>query len=130
LEFGIDCRRRRPRTPSPGTIAACEDNAEDQPMRLLWTALILAVAGPARGDGELAPPVRLLAGGSPIDVDVGHAAPFVADLDGDGVRHLLVGQFGDGKLRIYRNAGDKRGPRFDRFTWLLDGAPGGRVPAS
>ena len=102
-------------------------------MRLLWTALgltvVASVAG-AEGPGELAPPVRLVAGGKPIDVDVGHAAPFVADLDGDGVRHLLVGQFGGGKLRIYRNAGGSTEPRFDRFTWLLDGAPEGRVPAS
>jgi hypothetical protein len=102
-------------------------------MRLLGIALGLAFVAPAAfagGPGELAPPVRLLAQGKPIDVDTGHAAPFVADLDGDGVQHLLVGQFRDGKLRIYRGSGSKTAPRFDGFTWLLDGAPEGRVPAS
>jgi hypothetical protein len=90
--------------------------------------LFFAGLAHAGGPGELAPPVRLLAQGKPIDVDVGHAAPFVAELD--GVQHLLVGQFRDGKLRIYRSAGGSIAPRFDSFTWLLDGAPEGRVPAS
>jgi hypothetical protein len=101
-------------------------------MRLLAVILSLGLVavGSARAEGDLAPPVRLLAGGKPIDVDVGHAAPFVADLAGDGTKHLLVGQFGDGKLRIYRDTGGRGQPRFDHFTWLLDGAPEGRVPAS
>ena len=43
--------------------------------------------------------------------------------------HLLVGQFGDGKLRVYRNAGSGAEPRFDKFTWFLDGQAGGQVPA-
>jgi hypothetical protein len=102
-------------------------------MRLLWTALgLVLAAGLARAAEavDLAPPVLVLAGGKPIDVDVGHAAPFVADLDGDGVRHLLVGQFGGGKLRIYRNTGGKALLRFDDFSWFEEGAPEGRVPAS
>jgi hypothetical protein len=106
---------------------------EDKQMRIVVTplSLVLMATGAFAGNpGELSPPVRVLAKGKPIDVDVGHAAPFVADLDGDGVKHLLVGQFRDGKLRIYRSAGGKIAPRFDGFTWLLDGAPEGRVPAS
>jgi hypothetical protein len=102
-------------------------------MSHLWVALglaALATSGRPDGSDELAPPVRLLAGGKPIDVEVGHAAPFVADLDGEGTKHLLVGQFGSGKLRIYRNTGDNAQPRFDKFAWFLDGAPEGRVPAS
>src|SRR6266702_7258033 len=47
-------------------------------------ASMLAWAEPAPTD--LAPPVRLLAGGQPINVDIGHAAPFVADLKGEGKR--------------------------------------------
>jgi hypothetical protein len=100
-------------------------------MRLLWVALGFGLAaGLARaaGTGDLAPPVLVLAGGKPIDVDVGHAAPFVANLD--GIKHLLVGQFGGGKLRIYRSRDGSTEPRFDRFTWFQDGAPEGRVPAS
>ena len=44
---------------------------------------------------ELGSPVRVQASGSPIDVTVGHAAPFLRDMDGDGIRDLLVGEFGN-----------------------------------
>ena len=62
--------------------------------------LLLALLGlaPAPDDGaagEFAPPVRVEAAGKPIDTEVGHAAPFVGDFDGDGVDDLLVGQFGE-----------------------------------
>jgi len=83
-------------------------------------ASILAVAGPDARD--LAPPVLLRAGGQPINVDMGHAAPFVADLKGDGQLTLLVGQFGEGKLRMYPNVGTRKEPRFDKFEWFqVDG---------
>ena len=55
--------------------------------------------------------VRIEAGGKPIDTAIGHAAPFVADFDGDGVRDLLVGQFGDGILWIFRNEGADAAPK-------------------
>jgi hypothetical protein len=92
---------------------------------VVWAALAVADE-PTPG---LAPPVKINAGGKPINVDVGHAAPCVADFAGDGVMHLLVGQFGDGKLRVYRNVGTKSEPRFDEFTWFLKGEEGGKVPA-
>jgi hypothetical protein len=87
---------------------------------------MLSGADPAPTD--LAPPVRLVAGGQPINVDVGHAAPFVADLKGDGGMVLLVGQFGDGKLRLYPNVGTKTEPRFDKFDWLKAGGTVASVP--
>jgi hypothetical protein len=81
---------------------------------------MLAVADSAPSD--LAPPVQLRAGGQPINVDMGHAAPFVADLAGDGHMTLLVGQFGDGKLRLYPNVGTSNDPKFDKFEWFkVDG---------
>jgi hypothetical protein len=79
-------------------------------------ASVLAAADP--GPTELAPPIRLLASGQPINVDIGHAAPFVADLKGDGKMTLMVGQFGEGKLRLYPNVGTKNDPKFDKFEWL------------
>jgi hypothetical protein len=65
----------------------------------------------------------------PIDVDVGHAAPLWLDWDGDGLTDLLVGQFGGGKLRIYRNVGSKGAPRFGEFILFQAGGAEGTVPA-
>jgi hypothetical protein len=70
---------------------------------------------------DLLDPVAVECGGKAIDVDVGHAAPFVADVDGDGLHDLLVGQYGQGRARIYRNVGTRNVPRFDRFEWFMAG---------
>ena len=85
-------------------------------------------SAPAPG---LAAPVKILAAGKPIDVDIGHAAPCVADLLGTGKPQLLVGQFGEGKLRVYRNVGSAKAPRFEKFEWFHAGrGVVGTVPAS
>ncbi|MCK6446577.1 MAG: hypothetical protein L6Q99_09315 [Planctomycetes bacterium] len=81
-------------------------------------------------DVRLAGPVRVQVGDAPIDVDSGHAAPLFVDFDGDGLRDLLVGQFGDGKLRIYRNVGDARAPKFVDFQWFVADGKEGTIPAS
>jgi hypothetical protein len=103
-------------------------------MLSLSAGLLLAAlpAAPARAEAGagLAPPVKVLATGKPIDVEVGHAAPCVADFNGDGTLCLLVGQFGGGKLRVYPNAGTKAEPRFDKFEWFRAGGQLGTVPAS
>jgi hypothetical protein len=92
-----------------------------------FLASLLAAADPVAGD--LSPPVRLQAGGHPINVDMGHAAPFVADLKGDGHVVLLVGQFGQGKLRLYPNVGTRSEPKFDRFEWFQAGGQVVSLPA-
>ena len=79
--------------------------------------------GAVLGD-ELAAPVRIEAAGKVIDTVNGHAAPFVCDFDGDGVQDLLVGQFGDGILTIYRNEGTNAQPRLAAGVEFT----GGRVP--
>jgi len=91
-------------------------------------SVVLAAALPAQSP-ELRPPVRLEAAGKPIDVDVGHAAPFFADLDGDGLPDLLVGQFGDGKLRFYKNVGTRAAPRFDKHEYVKAGGKDASVPS-
>ena len=97
----------------------------------LVIALLALAPPPAGGQSpELLPPVRLEAAGKPIDTAIGHAAPFVGDFYGDGKKHLLVGQFGEGKLRIYANVGGKDQQRFDRFDWLHAGGALASVPAS
>ena len=92
-----------------------------------FLASLLAAADPVAGD--LSPPVRLQAGGHPINVDMGHAAPFVADLKGDGHVVLLVGQFGQGKLRLYPNIGSRGEPKFDHFEWFQAGGLVVSLPA-
>ena len=108
----------------------------------------LAVAQSA----ELLPPVRILAGKQAIDVTTGHAAPYVLDFDGDGIKDLLVGEFGDGefpvadlppalgdgwkksgvfangRLRIYRNLGTNKAPRFEGFEYLRAGGGIATIP--
>jgi len=78
---------------------------------------------------DLEMPVQLQAAGKPIDTDVGHAAPYVVDFDRDGKRDLLVGQFGDGKLRIYRNTGTNEKPAFGEVEWFKAGGDVAKVPA-
>ena len=82
----------------------------------------------AQRAADLAPPVLVMAGGKPIDVD-GHAAPFVGDFDEDGKNDLLVGQYVYGKLRIYRNVGTHVQPTFDGFEWFTVGGLPACVPA-
>jgi len=95
----------------------------------MFLGFALATAAPAPFADELMPPFRVLADGAAIDVEIGHAAPLVMDFDGDGKPDLLVGQFGSGKLRIYRNVGTESEPRFDRFTWFKAGSSDGKVPS-
>lgn len=79
------------------------------------------------GAQHFQPPVVLTSGGVPIDVEVGHSAPFVADWDGDGKKDLLVGQYGQGRMRIYRNVGSHERPAFDGFTWFSAGGDVARI---
>jgi len=117
-------------------------------------ALIAAVALSSHAvmAQELGSPIRIHANGSPIDVTVGHAAPYLRDMDGDGLRDLLVGEFGDvpfdtsrlpaathkkwgdefsqGKLRIYRNIGSDTNPVFGGFTYLQAGGKDASIPTT
>ena len=93
-------------------------------------ALLALAPPPAAPDftKELLPPVRLQAAGKPIDTDVGHAAPCIADFDGDGVKDLLVGQFGDGILWFYKNLGTDAKPKYAAGVKFKNGAADGCVP--
>jgi hypothetical protein len=94
------------------------------------TLMLIALAPPTAGglSPELAQPVRLQAAGKPIDTAIGHAAPFGGDFDGDGVNDLLVGQFGDGILWIYRNQGTNAQPRLAAGVKFKGGQKDGTVP--
>ncbi len=91
-------------------------------------AMVLMGLVPLQGavlGNDLAAPVRLEAAGQVIDTEVGHAAPFVYDFDGDGTQDLLVGQFGNGLLTIYRNDGTNSEPKLAAGVEFT----GGRVPS-
>jgi len=45
----------------------------------------------------------------------GYASPCWADLDGDGTRELLVGQFRGGKIRVFKSLG---GQQIAEGEWL------------
>ena len=100
---------------------------------LFLAAVAAAPAGAATTaplDPELSPPVRVEAAGKPVESgSVGHAAPFVGDFDGDGKPDLLVGQFQDGSMTVYRNEGAAREPKLSSGQPFKTGADLGVVPA-
>lgn len=99
------------------------------PKKLAALALLLSVSTAyAEPDDTFQKPQRIKVGDKAIDVDVGHAAPFVTDMNGDGKKDLLVGQFGSGKLRVFYNVGTDKAPKFDTMNWFQAGADVARVP--
>jgi FG-GAP-like repeat len=75
------------------------------------------------------PPVRLMAAGKVIDRGeaLGHCGPAVADVDGDGVRDLVVGDY-SGLFRFYRNRGTDLEPEYDEPVNLQAGGEDAVVP--
>jgi hypothetical protein len=106
------------------------------PMPLRLATVLLLVLPALLGAEERRPintdhldkPTRLLAARRHIDVDIGHAAPFVTDWDGDGRKDLLVGQYGEGLLRLYRNVGERAAPEFGKHEYVVAGGEQARVP--
>ncbi len=74
--------------------------------RRLLVALGLFCCPALCGAAEFEPPVRLKAGRAAVRVEApGYASPCWADVDGDGKKDLLVGQFNGGKIRVFKNLG-------------------------
>ena len=96
-------------------------------LRILLAVLALAVCVPAQTEFEK--PFKVMAGEEAVDVPVGHAAPFFVDFDGDGLEDLLVGQFGKGRLRIYKNVGKAGAPAFETFVLFKAGGDVVKVPS-
>ncbi len=84
--------------------------------RLLLSALLFGSGTAFASAADFEPPVRLKAGNAAIRVDSpGYAAPCWADLNGDGKKHLLVGQFNQGKIQVFKHLGREK---FAPGNWL------------
>lgn len=77
-------------------------------MTFTLLSMVLMGGGLAVGGAEgFEAPVRLKAGDAFVRVESpGYAAPCWADVDGDGKKDLLVGQFHGGKIHVHKNLGD------------------------
>jgi len=108
-----------------------------QGVRLLVGAVVLGGCAlglttadePAAPPAQFEKPVRLKAGDAFIDTGAawGHASPWVADVDGDGKRDLLVGDF-SGKFRLFVNTGTNEQPVYRSAGFLQAGGVDAHVP--
>ena len=110
-------------------------------------SISIVLAGCLLSPPNFASPVPLRANGEVINVFTGHAAPYLYDFDGDGVRDLLVGEFGvgnfkgetteeasaghpwtAGKLRFYKNHGSEVSPLYKDWSYVQAGDQDAQVP--
>src|SRR5262245_59118567 len=80
---------------------------------------------------EFAAPVRLEADGEPIDIgklsQFAHAGPALGDLDGDGDRDLLVGDF-PGNIWVFENIANDKSPKYVAKGKLKAGGEDAKTP--
>lgn len=93
--------------------------------RALLSTLGLCVVSAAVA-ADFQKPVRLKGGDEFVRVEgPGWAAPCLADIDRDGKPDLLVGQFNQGKIRVYKGLGDMK---FAAGEWLKADGQVAQVP--
>ena len=91
----------------------------------MWSMLWLALC-PSFQEVSFSEPVRLKAGEEYVRVESpGWACPCWHDVDRDGKKDLVVGQFQKGKMRVYRNLGDGK---LAAGEWLQAGGKVAEVP--
>ena len=94
--------------------------------RLVLGALVLGGSTALCNAADFQPPVRLKAGDAAVRVESpGYAAPCLADLDADGSKELLVGQFKDGKIQVFKH---RDADNFAPGEWLQAGGEVAHVP--
>ncbi|MEZ6004650.1 MAG: hypothetical protein R3F33_10750 [Planctomycetota bacterium] len=71
-------------------------------------------------------PLELQAAGAPLRIESpGYAAPCLYDIDGDGHKELIVGQFREGKIQVFRNQDEAE---LAAGTWLQAEGEPAKVP--
>lgn len=87
-------------------------------MRFNWFAAVAVVAAVSAAQAvEFNKPIQLKGGDAAVRVESpGYAAPCWADIDNDGLKDLLVGQFRKGKIHVFRNLGDNK---LAKGQWLM-----------
>lgn len=88
------------------------------PILLMALGIVLCCGASFAGFQE---GVKLKADGQEIDVAVGHLVPCVTDWNNDGLKDLVVGQFSQGKIRLYLNQGTDASPKFGKVSFLEAG---------
>lgn len=87
---------------------------------------ILLCAATLQQTPQFETPVRMRAGDEFVRTDPsGYAAPCWGDVNGDGVKDLLVGQFEMGRIKVYR--GTPKGT-LAKAEWLMAGGKIAEVP--
>jgi len=98
---------------------------------MAFGVLVSVASGQAEPGGELLPPTRLEADGKPIDIarlsSLAHAGPWVADVDGDGDRDLLVGDF-PGHFWFFENTNSDAEPVYAARGQLQAGGEAAKTP--
>lgn len=100
---------------------------------LAAVGLITAAQVMAQGHGVevFADPVRLEADWDPIDIGklstFAHAGPWLADVDGDGDRDLVVGDF-PGNFWLFENNGNDREPVYTSKGKFMAGGEAAKTP--
>ena len=105
--------------------------------RLLLLGLVAfgATVSPADESRVVAPDLqqglRLEADGKPIEIgefsNIAHAGPTIADIDGDGDRDLLVGDF-PGYFWLFENEGTEQDPSYVSKGKLQAGGVDAKTP--
>ncbi len=81
------------------------------------------------GEPKFAAGVKLEAAGKPINGELGYLVPAACDWNNDGKKDLIVGQFGNGAIRLYLNKGTNAAPVFGESSFLQAGGKPIRLDA-